>query len=218
MEDRFNTIAGWVLFAGIIALGFSILSGKYFHIDPPAEPGYDIKDIAGPDEAAMTIAEALNMEGMEASKGEKIFAKCTACHTINAGGADGIGPNLHGVMGKAVAGNSAGFAYSSALSGVGGTWDWETMSAWLKSPRAFANGNKMSFAGLSKVEDRAALLLYINEQGSNLAVPEFVAAVADEAPAEGEAVAEEDAAAEGEEAAEAEAVEDAAAEENEGGA
>ena len=94
------------------------------------------------------------------------------------------------------------------------------MSAWLKSPRAFANGNKMSFAGLSKVEDRAALLLYLNEQGSNLPVPEFVAAAADEgeAPAEGEEVAAEDAEAEGEEAAEAEATEDAAAEENEGGA
>ena len=223
MEDRFNTIAGWVLFAGIIALGFSILSGKYFHADNPGspeKPGYFIEDVAGPGGAVeMTIAEALNMDGMEASKGEKIFAKCTACHTINSGGADGIGPNLHGVMGTKIGGQSAGFAYSSALSSVEGNWDWDTMSAWLKNPRAFANGNKMSFAGLSSIEDRAALLLYINEQGSSLPVPEFVAAAADEeAPAEGEEVAEEEAVAEGEEAAEAEATEDAAAEENEGGA
>ncbi len=219
MDDRFNTIAGWVLFAGIIALGFSVLSGKYFHADSavsPENPGYIIKgDDTGTD-VEVSIEEMLNK--MTAEQGEKVFAKCTACHTINAGGADGIGPNLHGVMGKPVAGGSSGFAYSSALSGVGGNWDWDTMSAWIKSPRAFANGNKMSFAGIGNIEDRAALLLYLNEQGSNLPVPEFVAAVAEEAAAEGEEVAAEEAAAEGEEAAEAEATEDAAAEENEGGA
>ncbi|MEP4783457.1 MAG: cytochrome c family protein, partial [Erythrobacter sp.] len=176
MEDRFNTIAGWVLFAGIIALGLSILSGKYFHADNPVAPetpGYTIEG-GGAEVVEMTIAEALNMEGMEASKGEKVFAKCAACHTVNAGGADGIGPNLHGIMGKPVAGASAGFAYSSDLAGKGGNWDWETMSTWLKSPRAFASGTKMAFAGLSKIEDRAAIMLYMNSQGSNLTVPEFV--------------------------------------------
>ena len=166
----------------------------------------------------MSIEEALNMDAMSIDKGEKVFAKCTTCHTIDVGGADGIGPNLHGIMGKGVGKGKPGFAYSSALTDVGGTWDWETMSAWLKSPRAFANGTKMSFAGLSKIEDRAAVMLYMNEAGSNLPVPEFVAAAADEESADGEEVAEEETAAEGEEAAKAEATQDAAAEENEGGA
>ena len=185
MDDKFNTTAGWVLFAGIIALGSSIVSSKIFHADnpeAPEEPGYFIE--AAEEGAAggeMSIEEALNMEGVDAAAGEKVFAKCTACHTINAGGANGIGPNLHGIMGKPLA-KHAGFAYSSSLSEKGGTWDWATMSEWLKGPRAFASGTKMSFAGLSSIEDRAAVMLYMNENGSNLTVPEFVA----EAPADAE--------------------------------
>ena len=188
MDDKFNTAAGWVLFAGIIALGTSIASGMYFHADnpeSPEEPGYFIDaPEEGTEAGEMSIAEAMTMEGVDASKGEAVFAKCTACHTINQGGANGIGPNLWGVMGAQVGGHAAGFAYSSALSGKGGTWDWETMSEWLKSPRAFANGTKMSFAGLSKVEDRAAVMLYMNENGSSLPIPEFVAAVAEGADGE----------------------------------
>lgn len=191
MDDKFNTAAGWVLFSGIIALGTAIASGMYFHADNPEmpeEPGYFIEAEEEGGEAAgeMSIAEAMTMEGVSASAGERVFAKCTACHTIEQGGADGIGPNLYGAMGQTIAGLSPGFAYSSALAEKGGSWDWDTMSEWLKSPRAFANGTKMSFAGLSKVEDRAAVMLYMNENGSGLVVPEFVAAVAD--AAEGEEV------------------------------
>ena len=187
MDDKFNTAAGWVLFAGIIALGSSIVSGMVFHADSPEspeQPGYFI-DAPEEGEAAgeMSVAEALTMEGVDAAAGEKVFAKCTACHTINSGGAAGIGPNLHGIMGAAVAGKG-GFAYSSALQDVGGQWGWDNMSEWLKSPRAFANGTKMSFAGLSSLEDRAAVMLYMNEQGSGLPIPEFVP----EVDAEGEEV------------------------------
>jgi len=200
---------------GIIALGFSILSGKYFQADNPASPetpGYFIEGAAeeGGAAAGPSMEEVLNK--MTASEGEKVWSKCSACHTIDSGGANGIGPNLYGVMGKTVGASNASFAYSSALTGVGGTWDWDNMSAWLKSPKAFASGTKMSFAGLSKIEDRAAVMLYMNENGSNLAVPEFVAAVAEEGEvAEGEAVSE------GEEEAVAAAEQDAAAQENEGG-
>jgi cytochrome c len=216
MDDKFNTAFGWILFAGIIALGSSIVSGIYFQADKPESPENPGYFIDAPEEGAggpaeMGIVEALNMEGMAASKGEKVFAKCIACHTIDAGGADGIGPNLHGIMGKAVAGGAPGFAYSGALKDKGGNWDWSTMSEWLKSPRAFASGTKMSFAGLSKVEDRAAVMLYMNENGSGLEVPPFVADVADESEGEGE-LAEDEAVAEGDEAAEAEAEQDAAAE------
>lgn len=222
MDDRFNTAAGWVLFAGIIGLGFAILSGKFFHADDPERPeqlGYIIEGVVevsdGP--AEMTMAEALNMmSGDELiSKGEAVFAKCQACHNMEQGGANGVGPNLYGIMGKPIGGGNAAFAYSSALAEKGGNWDWDNMNEWLKRPSAFANGTKMSFAGLSKIEDRAAVSMYMNTYGSNLPVPEFVEAAAgsgDEETAEAEGEA--DAAAEGEAAAE----QDAAAEENEGGA
>ncbi|MEL6530456.1 MAG: cytochrome c family protein [Pseudomonadota bacterium] len=194
--DLFNTAAGWVLFAAGLGLGLSILAGKYFHGDDPQRPeqlGYVIEGVEeeGGAAAEMTMDEALNM--MPASeliaKGEKVYAKCSACHTIDPGGANGVGPNLHAIMGAPVA-QKAGFAYSSALTGIGGTWGWEEMSEWLKSPRAYADGTKMSFAGLSKIEDRAAVALYMNSQGSNLEVPEFVEAVAEGSEGDAEEVAE----------------------------
>ncbi|NVE95839.1 c-type cytochrome [Altererythrobacter lutimaris] len=189
MDDRFNTIAGWVLFAGIIALGFSILSSKYFHADSAERPevlGYVIEGVVTEDTGAaaeMTMAEALNMDTPDAliAAGERVFAKCQACHTVDQGGANGIGPNLYATMGATIGNHSPGFAYSSALQGVGGVWDWETMNAWLKNPRGFADGTTMSFAGLNKIEDRAAVAMYLNSLGSNLEVPSYVADAAEEA-------------------------------------
>lgn len=212
--DLFNTAAGWVLFAAGLGLGLSILSGKYFHGNDPERPeqlGYVIEgvEIAGGEEAEMTMAAALNMAETTPSAGEKVYAKCASCHTITPGGANGVGPNLHAIMGAPIAGKP-GFSYSSALADKGGVWDWEAMNEWLKSPRAYAEGTKMSFAGLSKIEDRAAVALYMNEQGSGLPVPEYIEAVAEGDL--GEVAASEAADAETGEVAEAEAEQDAAAE------
>ncbi len=185
MEDRFNTIAGWALFAGIVGLGLTSISSHYFSADKPHRPhhmGYEIEGVEAEGGAEEGPPLATLLASADVAKGEAVFAKCTSCHTINAGGAAGIGPNLHGVMGVGIGGHAPGFAYSEALKTKGGNWTWENMDAWLKSPKAFANGTKMTFAGLGKAEDRAALLLYINSQGSNLPLP--TAPAADAAPAE----------------------------------
>ena len=126
MDDRFNTASGWVLFAGIVALGSSIASGLYFHADRPEAPekmGYFIEG-AAEDEGGGTPAYDLGtvLAAATPEAGEKLFAKCTACHTIASGAANGIGPNLWAVMGKPIGKHAAGFAYSSALSGKGGNW------------------------------------------------------------------------------------------------
>jgi cytochrome c len=89
-------------------------------------------------------------------------------------------------MGKAH-GHVPGFAYSDALKSVPGNWDWEGMDKWLSNPKKYAPGTKMSFAGLGNPEERAALMLYLNSQGSNLPLPP--------PPAEGAAPAAEGAAA-----------------------
>lgn len=192
MDDRFNTTAGWVLGAGIIALGLSSISSRYFHADKehrPEKMGYEIAGVVS-SEGGASKEEPIEarLAAADPAKGEATFAKCKSCHTIDAGGANGIGPNLNGTMGKAVAGH-AGFAYSDDLKKVGGSWDWAKMDAWLKSPKAMAAGTKMTFAGLSDGAERANLIAYLNAQGSNLPLPAAPAAEAAEAPKEGEAAA-----------------------------
>lgn len=189
--DLFNTAAGWVLFAAGLGLGLSILSGKYFHASDPERPeqlGYVIEGAASSEAEApveMTMAEALTLAS--AADGEKVYAKCKACHTVDAGGANGVGPNLHGIMGASKAGKGD-FSYSSGLAAMGGNWGWDEMNLWLKNPKAYVEGTKMGFAGLGKIEDRAAVALYMNEQGSNLPLPEFTPADPAEETAEDAAV------------------------------
>lgn len=184
MNDRKNTAFGWILGSGIVALGLWIISSNYFDEERPEEMGYAIagaEEAGGGETAGPDLGTLLASGSVEA--GEKIFAKCTACHTANQGGANGIGPNLFGVLGKPVGSHVAGFAYSPALSGHGGEWNWETMDAWLTSPKKFASGTKMSFAGLSKPEDRANVMLYLESNGGAPAKPAPAAPAAEEAAA-----------------------------------
>jgi cytochrome c len=190
MDNRSNTIAGWVLGAGIVALGASIVAGEMFHHERPEKMGYPIEGVVveGAEGAAAEPPIANFLAAADAAKGEQVFKKCTACHTINKGGANGTGPNLWGVMGSGIGKHAPGFPYSPALAGKGGNWDWESMSQWVKSPRDFASGTKMTFAGLGKPEDRANLLAYLNAQGdSPLPLPAPQAAPASPAEAAAEA-------------------------------
>ena len=102
----------------------------------------------------------------DGAKGADVFKKCAACHTINQGGANGVGPNLYATVGEAIAQGKGGFDFSGALKGVGGSLGLrEASNAWLKSPRKFADGTKMTFAGLSNAQDRANVILYLNQPG-----------------------------------------------------
>lgn len=196
--DRFNTAAGWALFAGVIALGGSIVANKIFHAERPEELGYVIEGVEAEGEGGGEAGPSLNtlLASADVAAGEKVFAKCAACHTIAQGGAAGIGPNLWAALGKPH-GHVAGFAYSDALKSVPGNWDFAGMDAWLKSPREYAPGTKMTFAGLGNPVDRANLIAYLNSMGSNLPLPAADAPAAPEgdatnaaAPADGDAAAE----------------------------
>ncbi len=190
MEDRFNTIAGWTLFSGIVALGLSSISGQYFGADKPHRPhemGYKIAGVVSSDGPVAEVPIETLLASADPLKGEAIFKKCASCHTINSGGANGIGPNLHAIMGDAIGHGRGGFAFSSVLTNHGGKWDWANMDHWLTAPKSCAAGTKMTFAGLDVAQDRANILVYLNTQGSNLPLP---AAPAAAAPAEGAAAAD----------------------------
>lgn len=130
----------------------------------------------GPDLATL-------MASADAAKGASSWSKCRACHALEEG-KNGVGPYLVGVMGRDVAAAS-GFGYSDALQALDGSWTAERMDAWLADPKAFAPGNKMSFAGIRSPEERANLIAYLGENspGWVLAVSAPAAPAAEEAPA-----------------------------------
>lgn len=105
------------------------------------------------------------MRVADADAGARTFGQCLACHTIGKGELDRAGPNLHGIMGKPVAGGSARFGYTAALMGVRGRWDPATMNKWLASPQRFAPGTKMTFPGLSDPLARADVIAYLEQEG-----------------------------------------------------
>ena len=194
MNDRFNTIAGWVLFAGIVALGASVFTSEAFHEERPEEMGYPIAGVVeegGGGEAAQPIETFLAKA--DAATGATIFNKCAACHTVTSGGPNGLGPNLWGVLGAPIGQGRGGFAFSDALKGKGGNWNWDNLSQWLASPRGFAPGTKMTFAGLGNPQERADLMAYLNQQsGSPQPLPAAPAPAAEgeaAAPADANAVA-----------------------------
>jgi cytochrome c len=180
MDNRTNVMAMMVLFAGIIALGATIISGEFFTREHPEKSAYIVEGVEADAEAAGTpaVAEvpiAMMMQTAEQAKGEEVFKKCASCHNAVSGGANGIGPNLWAIVGKPHAAHP-GYTYSDALKGKPGNWDFEALNEWLKKPSAYAPGTKMSFAGLSKGEDRANVIAYLNAQGSNLPMPAMPAA------------------------------------------
>ena len=190
MNDRNNTIAGWVLFAGIVALGASIVSSEVFNSHRPETMGFPIEGVAVEGEggeAAKPIE--FYLASADPAKGEQVFKKCTACHNADKGGANALGPNLWGVLGEPIGKGANGFAFTEALAGKGGAWDWNSLSEWLANPKKFAPGTKMTFAGLGNPEDRANVIAFLNAHSD---APKPLPA----APAETTAAADDKAAAE----------------------
>ncbi len=189
---EFNKIAGGVLAGAVALLAINITTDSIYRPAKLEKQSYIVEGVevaateAAPAEEAKPIAFYLASASVE--KGEAVFKKCAACHNAEKGGAAGIGPALYGVVGR---GHAAmpGFGYSDALSAMKGKpWSFDELNAWLTSPKAYAAGNKMSFAGISKPEDRAAVIAYLNAKSDSPlpmpAVPAEAAAPAEAAPAE----------------------------------
>ncbi|MCH7957965.1 MAG: cytochrome c family protein [Proteobacteria bacterium] len=96
----------------------------------------------------------------DAGAGKKVFKKCKACHSVDKGGAHRVGPNLWDVVGRAKAG-AQGYRFSGVLAGLGGAWTFADLDAFLAKPKAFAPGTKMTFNGVRKAADRAAVIAYL---------------------------------------------------------
>jgi cytochrome c len=108
------------------------------------------------------LSGAANAQG-DAAKGEKVFAKCKACHQVGEGAKNGVGPIQNQLIGRK-AGTVPDYKYSQALldaAAKGLVWDEANLDKYLADPRGFMPGNKMAFVGLKKPEERADVIAYL---------------------------------------------------------
>jgi cytochrome c len=138
---------------------------------PPATDGGGYGTVVAPPPPAPTPAEAAARvaalpapySAADPQQGHVVFARCQICHSAAPGGADMIGPNLSGVIGRK-AGSRPGFSYSDGMKAAGFVWTPQRIDTWLTNPRAMVPGTKMSFAGLSDAKDRADVIAYLATQ------------------------------------------------------
>lgn len=109
------------------------------------------------------LSSGTAMAAGDAAQGAKLYAQCRACHTVNRGGANTLGPNLAGIVG-AKAGLKKGYKYSPALMKSNIVWTPQKLDDWLKRPSAMVPGNKMAFAGISNPQARASIIAYLAQQ------------------------------------------------------
>lgn len=217
---EFNKVAGAVLASLLILLGVGMfLVPSLYAPTEPEQKAFIVEGVEEEGAAGAGAAEAPVEQPIEAliavataDRGERVARRCVACHTFDDGGDNKIGPNLWNVMGGKKA-HLDNFNYSAAMAGSPGEWTWESMNAFLKKPSDYIPGTIMSFAGLNKPEDRAAIMVYLAAQAP---APYAKPAVPEAAPVE-EAAVTEDAAAAVEAAAEAAPVEEAAPAASSGG-
>ena len=166
-----NKIIVSIVFAVILIMGINKIADSIFYVEKPEKSAYQVANVTTitSTTTSETSSENSGSENImalfastSATEGAKVFKKCLACHSIAEGGKNKIGPALWGVLGRK-AGSVSDYKYSKAMAAYGKPWSFEEMNGFLAKPKDWIKGTKMSFAGLKKAEDRAAVILYMNE-------------------------------------------------------
>jgi len=168
-----NKIIVSILLAIILVVGINKISNVIYYVEKSEKSAYQVANV-GTVVASTTAAETSSDSGnimaifasTSAVDGAKIFKKCAACHSISQGGKNKIGPALWGVLGRQ-AGSIADYKYSKAMVEHDQIWSFDEMNNFLIKPKDWVKGTKMSFAGLKSEKDRAAVILYMNENTSS---------------------------------------------------
>ncbi len=168
-----NKIIAAVLLVALIVIGLGKISDMAFHVKKPEKSAYKV-DIQENDlntnSEKEEIIEKVDISALLAlgdlAHGEKVFKKCAACHLINKGGENKIGPALYGIIGRKVAAKED-YKYSKAMAAYDKFWTFEEMNGYLKKPQRYIKGTKMAFAGLRKEKDRASVILYLNQNSDD---------------------------------------------------
>ncbi|WP_349369015.1 c-type cytochrome [Salinarimonas sp.] len=184
-----NKIFGAVLGALLFVVGMSVLADMLFTPEPAGVAGYALPM---PEGMETEVAEAAPAEeplpvllaSADVARGEAAVRKCASCHSFDEGGANGVGPNLHGIVGDAKA-HLDSFGYSSALAEAGAAgevWGYEELYGFLENPRGYLPGTSMAFAGIRSGQERADIIAYLASITENPPpLPEAAAAEGGEA-------------------------------------
>jgi len=168
-----NKIIAAILMVALLVIGLGKIADGVFHVKKPKNPGYQVEVVSQVSSETSLITELVEKIDITAvmalgdiTSGEKIFKKCAACHSINKGGRNKIGPALYNVVGRAVGGVDD-YKYSKALASYGKEWTFEELNGFLTKPSSYLKGTKMSYAGLRKEKDRASVIKYLNQNSDS---------------------------------------------------
>lgn len=172
-----NKIFAAILTAGVTFGMAGVIGRLIVHPKMPHESALQVAEAAPAQAAAAPAAPALEpikplLAAANVQNGQQLAQRqCASCHSFNEGGRSGVGPNLYAIVGAKHA-HIDGFNYSAAIRGMASkTWGYEELNAWLANPRAYAPGNKMTYAGLASVQNRADLIAYLRSISPNAPAP-----------------------------------------------
>ena len=175
---EWNKIIGAVLGTAIFIFVVRQVAEVIYEPEQPAKPGYVVEGVveSGAGAATAPVAEVIPdwgtvLPAADVAAGKTVSVKCEQCHDLSKGGPNKIGPNLYDVVDRARA-THPGFDYSGAMKAKGGTWTYDELFKYLKSPGSYVPGTKMTFAGLSREQDRINLIAYLrSDADSPAAIP-----------------------------------------------
>nr|ADI19600.1 cytochrome c2 [uncultured SAR11 cluster bacterium HF0770_37D02] len=170
-----NKIIASIILAIILVLGINKITDIIFYVEKPEKSAYQVAGVTTVTSTTSAETSSGNSESenimalfasTSAADGAKVFKKCLACHSVAKEGPNKIGPNIFGVLNRR-AGSVSNYKYSKAMLTYGKVWSFEEMNGFLTKPKDWLKGTKMSFVGLKNAKDRAAVILYMNENTDN---------------------------------------------------
>ena len=169
-----NKIIVSIALAVILVIGINKIANVIYSVEKPEKSAYQVASVSSTNSSETETSSENTTSGdvmalfasVNLSDGEKVFKKCAACHSINKGGANKIGPALYNIIGRQ-AGSASDYKYSKGMVAYGKKWTPQEMDGFLENPKGWVKGTKMSYAGLKKPKERAALILYLNKNNDN---------------------------------------------------
>ena len=165
-----NKIIAAILVVFIVVFGISKISNLIYHVEKPTQSAYKVEIISESSTASSNSKEVVDISALltmgSIDHGQKVFKKCSACHSVKKGGKNKIGPALYNVFGRNMGGLD-NYNYSKALIAFGKSWTFDEMNSFLIKPTSYIKGTKMAFAGLKKEKDRASVILFMNQNSDS---------------------------------------------------